>query len=70
MKIVFVLLTLFVGLKINAQEKNADKLLKKVVDNTASYHNFKAQLSYTMVNTEMNIDKLKLLRRKYLEKIK
>ncbi len=60
MKIKIVLIiTLFFTLQLRAQEKNANKLLKKVVDKTASYKNFKAQLSYTMVNTEMNINEKK-----------
>ncbi len=60
MKIKIVLIiALFFTVQLRAQEKNAGKLLKKVVDKTASYKNFKAQLSYTMVNTEMNIDEKK-----------
>jgi len=40
-------------------EKDAEKLLESVINKTASYSNFKAQLAYTMVNAEMNIDEKK-----------
>ncbi len=40
-------------------ESNAEALLKEVIDTTASYKNFKADLGYTMVNIEMDIDEKK-----------
>ncbi len=40
-------------------EKDAESLLKQVIDKTASYKNFKADLGYTMVNVEMDIDEEK-----------
>ena len=40
-------------------DKKAEELVKEVVDKMASYKNFKAQLSYTMVNKEMDIDEKK-----------
>ncbi len=58
-KLIFILLTFSIAIQLNAQEKKAQKLLQKVVDKVASYKNFKAELSYTMVNTEMNINEKK-----------
>ncbi len=40
-------------------KKDAEKLLESVINKIASYNNFEADLSYTMVNTEMNIDEKK-----------
>lgn len=40
-------------------DKDAEQLLEKVINKTASYDNFKAELSYTMVNKEMDIDEKK-----------
>lgn len=40
-------------------DKDAEKLLESVVNKTSSYKNFKAELAYTMVNKEMNIDEKK-----------
>lgn len=40
-------------------DKNAEDLLKKIVDKMAAYKNFKAELSYTMVNKEMDINEKK-----------
>ncbi len=44
---------------IAQSDKDAQKLLEQVIDHTSSYKNFKADLSYTMVNTEMGIDEKK-----------
>lgn len=45
---------------ISAQsDKKAEDLVKQVVDKMASYENFKAELSYTMVNKDMDIDEKK-----------
>jgi outer membrane lipoprotein-sorting protein len=38
---------------------DAAKLLEEVINKTTSYSNFKADLDYTMVNVEMNIDEKK-----------
>jgi chaperone LolA len=38
---------------------DAETLLKEVIEKTASYKNFKADLGYTMINQEMNIDEKK-----------
>ena len=46
-------------LQIQAQDKKAEEVLKSVVDNIGAYKNFKTELSYTMVNTEMNINEKK-----------
>lgn len=40
-------------------DKKAEDLLKKIVDKMAAYKNFKAELSYTMVNKEMDINEKK-----------
>lgn len=39
--------------------KEAEKLVKDVIDKMASYDNFSAELSYTMVNVEMDINEKK-----------
>ncbi len=52
------LLLSFWGLQAQSK-KQAEKLLKSVINKIASYDNFVADLSYTMVNTEMNIDEKK-----------
>ncbi len=60
MKKIFTIIMVFLSSIIIAQNaKNASDLLEKVINKTASYKNFKADLSYTMVNTEMNIDEKK-----------
>jgi outer membrane lipoprotein carrier protein len=60
MKIYLILITLFVGGTLFAQsDKDAEKLLENVVSKTSSYKDFKAELAYTMVNKEMNIDEKK-----------
>lgn len=59
-KSLIILATLMVTTLLSAQsDKDAETLLKQVVDKMASYENFKAQLSYTMVNKEMDIDEKK-----------
>lgn len=40
-------------------EKDAETLLEEVINKTASYTDFKADLAYTMVNVEMDIDEKK-----------
>ncbi len=47
------------GLIFAQSDKKAEELLKAVIDKTASYENFKAELSYTMVNKDMDIDEKK-----------
>jgi outer membrane lipoprotein carrier protein len=60
MKKVLTILTLLLTVVVFAQkEKDADKLLEDVINHTSSYENFKANLAYTMVNTEMGIDEKK-----------
>jgi outer membrane lipoprotein-sorting protein len=55
-----VALFLFSIAGVQAQsKKQAEKLLESVIGKIASYKNFEAELSYTMVNTEMNIDEKK-----------
>ncbi len=44
---------------IAQSDKDAQKLLDQVIDHTSSYINFKADLSYTMVNVDMGIDEKK-----------
>lgn len=42
---------------VSAQsDKDAEDLLKRVINKISSYDNFRAELSYTMVNQEMDID--------------
>ena len=55
------LLLLFIipGFGFAQSDKEAAELLSKIIDKTASYDNFKAELSYTMVNKEMDIDEKK-----------
>ena len=48
----------FWGLQAQSK-KQAEKLLESVINKIASYDNFVADLSYTMVNEEMNIDEKK-----------
>ncbi len=59
-KFSIVALFLFSIAGVQAQsKKQAEKLLESVIGKIASYKNFEAELSYTMVNTEMNIDEKK-----------
>ena len=50
---------LITGVIFAQSDKEAEKLLSEVIDKTASYDNFKVELSYTMVNKEMDIDEKK-----------
>ena len=60
MRIILIAITLFITTIISAQsDKKAEELLQKVIDKMSSYDNFKAELSYTMVNKEMDIDEKK-----------
>ena len=60
MKQIIAILILFMTFTLSAQtDKEAAELLQKVIDKTASYDNFKAELSYTMVNKEMDINEKK-----------
>lgn len=60
MKTYFVFGLLLVSGIIMAQsDKEAEALLEKVVNKTSSFENFKAELAYTMINKEMNIDEKK-----------
>jgi len=40
--------------------KEAEKLVKEVINKLSSYDNFMADLSYTMINNEMNINEKKI----------
>ncbi len=53
-----VLLLSFISIQAQSKKK-AEALLENVINKIASYQNFEAELSYTMVNTEMNIDEKK-----------
>ena len=60
MKYTLIAFALFFSGFIFAQsDKEAEELLTRIIDKTASYDNFKVQLSYTMVNKEMDIDEKK-----------
>ncbi len=50
---------LAVGTVMAQSDKQAEKLLEDVINHTSSYNNFKADLSYTMVNVDMDIDEKK-----------
>jgi len=56
--IVALLMFSFWGIQAQSK-KDAEKLMENVINKIASYKNFEADLSYTMVNTEMNIDEKK-----------
>lgn len=47
------------GVLMAQSDKQAEQLLQKVIDKTASYDNFKAELTYTMVNIDMDINEKK-----------
>jgi len=56
----FIIIGILFSAIVNAQsDKKAEELLEKVVNKTASYENLKAELAYTMVNHEMDIDEKK-----------
>ena len=60
MRKLFFVITLLISVSLIAQsDKDAEKLLEEVITKTSSYTNFKADLSYTMVNAEMGIDEKK-----------
>lgn len=50
---------LFSGIVFAQSGKKADQLLEEVVKKTASYENMKVEISYTMVNVEMDINEKK-----------
>ncbi|HJN06723.1 MAG TPA: outer membrane lipoprotein carrier protein LolA [Bacteroidales bacterium] len=60
MKNILLIISLLISGVIVAQsDKEAEKLLEDVINHTSSYKNFKANLSYTMVNVDMGIDEKK-----------
>jgi len=60
MKYLFLSVLFILGGILTAQsDKKAEELLEKVINKMAAYENFKAELSYTMVNKEMDIDEKK-----------
>ena len=63
MKILFRSLLVFgfliTGILYAQSDKKAEELLENVVNKTASYENLKAEIAYTMVNHEMDIDEKK-----------
>ena len=63
MKRITLMLFLFlttIAANLSAQpDKKAENLLEEVINKMASYKNFKAELSYTMVNVEMDINEKK-----------
>ncbi|RLD43064.1 MAG: hypothetical protein DRI89_05640 [Bacteroidetes bacterium] len=58
-KTLLVFSLLLSGIVFAQSEKNAEQLLEKVVNKTASYENMKVEISYTMVNVEMDINEKK-----------
>ncbi len=56
---IIAMLFLFEGSLLAQPDKKAEKLLESVVNKMASYDNLKADLSYTMVNKEMDINEKK-----------
>jgi len=60
MRTLLISLTILFSVSLYSQsEKDAEKLLEDVINHTSSYNNFKANLSYTMVNVDMDIDEKK-----------
>lgn len=60
MKNIFVLVSILLSISVLGQnDKKADKMLEDVINKISSYDNFKANLSYTMVNTEVDINEEK-----------
>ena len=57
--IILAILIMISGTIVAQSDKDAEALLSKVIEKTASYDNFKADLSYTMVNREMDINEKK-----------
>jgi len=58
-KSIIIIGLLFEGLLHAQSDKKAEQLLENVINKTASYDNLKAELSYTMVNREMDINEKK-----------
>jgi outer membrane lipoprotein-sorting protein len=56
---IFIFFSFVFLFNITAKGQKPEELLKKVIDKLESYKNFKTELSYTMVNTEMNINEKK-----------
>ncbi len=60
MKTISIILALLLGGHAFAQNaKKAEELLEQVVNKTASYKNLKADILYTMVNNELDINEKK-----------
>jgi len=60
MKNLFLVLSIILSISVFGQNnKEAEKLVRDVISKISSYDNFKANLSYTMVNTEMDINEKK-----------
>ncbi len=57
--ILLIISLLLSGVIVAQSDKAAEKLLEDVINHTSSYKNFKANLSYTMVNVDMGIDEKK-----------
>ena len=57
--ILTIIIVLIAGVVYSQSDKEAAKLLEDVINHTSSYNNFKANLSYTMVNVDMGIDEKK-----------
>lgn len=58
-KILTIVAILIAGTIMAQSDKEAAKLLEDVINNISSYNNFKANLSITMVNSDMGIDEKK-----------
>lgn len=59
-KIITLVYTILItGIIFAQSDKDADELLASVIEKTSSYENFMANLSYTMVNVDMDIDEKK-----------
>ncbi|NOY50933.1 MAG: outer membrane lipoprotein carrier protein LolA [Chlorobi bacterium] len=59
-KLVIVLALLSAIPMFGQSNKEAEKLVKEVINKLSSYDNFMADLSYTMINNEMNINEKKI----------
>jgi len=57
--LLFIILVLSSVTVVGQSNKEAEKLVKDVINKISSYDNFSANLSYTMVNTEMDINEKK-----------
>lgn len=58
-KVLIAIALLLSTVAFSQSDKDAEELLKKIVDKMAAYKNFKAEISYTMVNKEMDINEKK-----------